>query len=112
VFECSNNKKFDLKLRIKQQKDGLMIYAKSAQFENTFKNYDTIFGIQENNNSLLEFDDNDGIKPNISFLRLKGLQHGSKLFIKGLYTDNMVYSYLQRLHDSLTYDVSIMENKL
>jgi len=111
VFECNNNKKFDLKLRIKQQKDGLMVYAKSAQFEKTFKNYNHSF-INHNIDSLLEFDDNDGIKPNISFLRLKGLQHGSKLFIKGLYTKNMVYNYLDRLHDTLTYDVSIMENKL
>jgi len=111
VFECNNNKQFDLSLRIKQQKDGLMVYAKSAQFEKTFKNYNHSF-INHNMDSLLEFDDNDGIKPNISFLRLKGLQHGKKLFIKGLYTDNMINNYLQRLYDSLTYDVSIMENKL
>jgi len=112
VFECSNNKKFDLKLRIKQQKDGLMIYAKSAQFENNFKHYNS-FTRCINSDALLELDElNDGVKPNISFLRLKGLQHGSKLFIKGLYTKNMVYNYLDRLHDTLTYDVRILDNDL
>ena len=107
-----DNKQFDLSLRIQQQKDGLMIYAKSARFQNTFKNYNSSFLCSYNENSLLEFDEDDSIKPNISFLRLKGLQHGSKLFIKGLYTDNMVNNYLDRIHDTLSYDVNILENKL
>ena len=89
-----------------------MIYAKSARFQNTFKNYNSSFLCSYNENSLLEFDEDDSIKPNISFLRLKGLQHGSKLFIKGLYTDNMVNNYLDRIHDTLSYDVNILENKL
>lgn len=113
----------DLKLRIQQQKNGLMIYAKSSNLQKQFRFYDddkiqTEYHINhkiqfyENmkykfnqSYNLSELDVYDSTKdenmPNISFLKVKGLNNGIKYYVKGIYTDNMIQDYIAEIENKI-----------
>ena len=58
---------------------------------------------QENNfTSTLIFDhENNRYMPNMIFLKLANLSSGKKVFIEGLFTEKMIYKYIQDLYDNL-----------
>jgi hypothetical protein len=43
--------------------------------------------------------------PNMTFLKLKGLNNGQKFYIQGLYTDTMIQNYLDDIEDKIEYFV-------
>ena len=43
--------------------------------------------------------------PNMTFLKLKGLNNGQKFYIQGLYTDTMIENYLDDIEEKIDYFV-------
>jgi hypothetical protein len=121
---------FNLEIQAQQKTDGLELYIKSHNFKDIHNdvNYDSITEryscnhkmklftnlvnqIKQNN----EFDslraestryDTDVVNfPNMTFLKLKGLNNGQKFYIQGLYTDTMIENYLDDIEDKIEYFV-------
>jgi len=121
---------FNLEIQAQQKTEGLELYIKSHNFKDIHSDikYDSITEryscnhkmklftnlvnqIKQNN----EFDslraettryDSDVVNfPNMTFLKLKGLNNGQKFYIQGLYTDTMIENYLDDIEDKIEYFV-------
>ena len=130
VFKFSKNihinsgYNFRLDLKIQHDSNGLEILAKSSKFEKLYfpsidihnieiikmqnhkvKFYHDMINLikQENNfTSTQIFDhENNRYMPNMIFLKLANLSSGKKVFINGLFTEKMIYKYIQDLYDNL-----------
>tara|TARA_R110000751_G_scaffold86595_3_gene172312 strand:- start:156 stop:1526 length:1371 start_codon:yes stop_codon:yes gene_type:complete len=120
--KLNNSYNFRLDMDIKHKEKGIEIYVKSDKFNKLYDvNQDDIITeyhgnykmqffnsmlnhiTQDNSfNSLKVFDSENNIfMPNMTFLKLKGLNNGQKFFISGLYTENMINEYLDLLNNSI-----------
>jgi hypothetical protein len=116
----AENYKFTLDLTISQEKQGLKIYAKSADFSRLyycdynktvvkrFENkkveffYDMVNSINQNQNfdKLYEYNEKlEMLMPNMTFLKLKGLNNGKTIFINGMYSKTMIEKYMDSIDD-------------
>ncbi len=121
----NNEYNFTLNLKVKHDKNGLEIFAKSSQFEKLYSSIDTsqIEIIKINNHKIRLFKDMvkiikqennfsqiaiyDGITetyiPNMIFMKLANLSSGKKVFIDGLYTEQMINNYIDDLDNTLDF---------
>ena len=121
---------FTLNLKIKHDSNGLEIFAKSSKFEKLYfpsidthniqiikmhnhkvKFYQDMFKLikQENNfiTTKIYDQENNRYMPNMIFLKLANLSCGKKVFINGLFTEKMIYEYIEDLSNN--FDLFVRE---
>ena len=126
VIRADGVDNFNLEIRAQQKTEGLELYVKSHNFKDIHSdiNYDSITEKYSCNHKMKLFtnlvdqikqnNDFEGLRvqstrydtdvmnfPNMTFLKLKGLNNGQKFFIQGLYTDNMIENYLDDIEDKI-----------
>jgi len=122
-FKTSCNTDFLIKASMEWY--GLKVYVKSSNYHKLSDNY----GIDEKkscNHKILfyqsmvnhlpidnqfesletsfysEYDQREKIA-NVNFLKLKGLNNGQNFYIQGMYTDNMIENYMNKLKNTVNY---------
>ena len=126
IFKSNKSNNINLKIQAQQKTEGLELYVKSHNFKDIHSdiNYDSITEKYSCNhkmklftnlvNQIKQNNEFEGLRaqttrydtdvvnfPNMTFLKLKGLNNGQKFFIQGLYTDNMIENYLDDIEDKI-----------
>jgi len=131
IIRANGVNDFNLEIQAQQKTEGLELYIKSHNFKDIHNdiNYDSITEkyscnhkmklftnlvnqIKQNNEfdslraETIRYDTDDVVNfPNMTFLKLKGLNNGQKFYIQGLYTDTMIENYLDDIEEKIDYFV-------
>ena len=130
IIRANGVNDFNLEIQAQQKTEGLELYIKSHNFKDIHSdiNYDSITEryscnhrmklftnlvnqIKQNNEfdslraETIRYDGGSNVVsfPNMTFLKLKGLNNGQKFYIQGLYTDTMIQNYLDDIEDKIEY---------